>query len=84
MKRTTISLPDEVALLAEREARRRGISLSEVAREALAEHLGLGPGARRSLPFAKLGRSGHTDTSARVDELLASGWAADIERHRNR
>jgi len=84
MKRTTISLPDEVALLAEREARRRGVSLSEVARDALAEHLGIRAGAPRRLPFARLGRSDHTDTSARVDELLAAQWTHDIERHRDR
>ena len=84
MKRTTISLPDDVALLAEREARRRGVSLSEVARDALAQHLGLDRPAPRPLPFAKLGRSAHTDTSARVDELLAASWTRDIERHRDR
>ena len=84
MKRTTISLPEEVALLAEREARRRGVSVSEVAREALAEHLGISGGAPRRLAFAKLGRSAHSNTSARVDALLGAGWAADIERHRDR
>jgi len=84
MKRTTISLPDEVAILAVREARRRGVSLSEVAREALAQHLGVNGHAPRRLPFAKLGRSRHTNTSGRVDELLATGWTRDIERHRDR
>ena len=84
MKRTTISLPDDVALLAEREARRRGVSLSEVARDALAQHLGLDLPAPRPLPFAKLGHSNHTDTSARVDEILAADWTKDIERHRDR
>lgn len=84
MKRTTISLPDDVAQLAEREAKRRGVSLSEVAREALVEHLRVGPGTRRALPFAKLGRSEHTDTSVRVDEALAERWVVDIERHRDR
>jgi Arc/MetJ-type ribon-helix-helix transcriptional regulator len=84
MKRTTISLPDEVALLAEHEARRRGISLSEVARQALSEHLGIGGDSPRRLPFAKLGRSRHTDTSVRVDEILARRWTRDIEQHRDR
>jgi Arc/MetJ-type ribon-helix-helix transcriptional regulator len=84
MKRTTISLPDEVARLAEREARRRGVSLSEVVREALAEHLGIRKGGKRPLPFARLGRSEYTDTSTRVDEVLAERWVADIERHRDR
>ena len=84
MKRTTISLPDDVALLAEREARRRGVSLSEVARDALAQHLGLDRSSPRPLPFAKLGRSRHSDTSSRVDELLEASWTQDIERHRDR
>ena len=84
MKRTTVSLPDEVALVAEREARRRGVSLSEVARQALIQHLGPGGESARPLPFAKLGRSRHTGTSSRVDELLSRCWAHDIERHRDR
>lgn len=84
MRRTTISLPDDVAAVAEREARRRGVSLSEVARQALIEHLGLTPERRRHIPFAKLGRSSYTDTSIKVDEILAQEWACDIERHRDR
>lgn len=57
MKRATICLPDELALAAEREARRRLISLSAVAREALIAHLGLA-GQPVARPFANLGRSG--------------------------
>ena len=83
MKRITISLPDEVALLAEREARRRGVSLSEVGRDALVRHLGLGGESARPLPFANLGRSRHANASRHVDALLSGGWAKDIERHRD-
>jgi hypothetical protein len=57
MKRTTISLPGELAAGVEREARRRRISISELTRGALARELGM-TGERRRLPFAALGRSG--------------------------
>ena len=61
MKRTTISLPDELAQVLEREARRRHSSVSQVARDALTGHLGLEQSGPRKLPFAALGRSGqHT------------------------
>ena len=73
MKRTTISLPDDLALAVAREARRRSSSVSEVTREALAAHLGLAEGVR-SLPFANLGHSGTRDTARRIDELIAGEW----------
>ena len=40
MKRTTISLPDDVAAALEREASRRRVSISQVAREAIEARLG--------------------------------------------
>ena len=73
MKRTTISIPDDLALAAEREARRRATSVSEIAREALAAHLGLA-GERAPLPFANLGRSGTRHTARRMEELMAREW----------
>ncbi len=73
MKRTTVSLPEDVALAAMREARRRGTSVAEVAREALITHLGLAD-PRAELPFASLGRSGRRDTARRIDDLLAREW----------
>jgi predicted transcriptional regulator len=73
MKRTTISLPDELATALQREARRRRVSVSEVARQALSEHLGL-DGRKRHLPFVALGRSGYSDTAERMEEILAEEW----------
>ncbi len=73
-----------MAALAEREARRRGTSVSEVARQALAEHLGIGQQVPRALPFANLGFSGHRHTARDVEEVLAAEWERDIERHRDR
>ncbi len=75
MKRTTISLPDDLAARLEREAARRSVSASAVVRSALADALGAGPeGARRPLPFPALGGSGVADTSDRVEEILAREW----------
>jgi len=51
MTRTTITLPDDVASALKREARRRHTSVSAIAREALADRLGLA-GAKREVPFA--------------------------------
>jgi hypothetical protein len=80
MKRTTVSLPDEMAKALEREARRRGTSVSAVAREALAERLHLRAGEARELPFVGLGRSGRRDTGRRAEEVLAAEWDADRGR----
>lgn len=79
MKRTTITLPDDVALVLEREARRRRTSVSEVTREALKEHFGLGSDRPRHLPFAGIVASGTGDTAQRMDEILAEEWASFIE-----
>jgi Arc/MetJ-type ribon-helix-helix transcriptional regulator len=82
MKRTTISLPDDLATAVQREARRRRMSVSEVTRQALTEHLGLDGTKRRKLPFAAIGRSGQPDLADRMEEILAREWADDIDRDR--
>ena len=74
MKRTTISLTDELAVLLEREARRRGVSVSEVARQALATHFGPSGDQPRKLPFAALGKSGYRHTARDFEEILAEEW----------
>ena len=74
MKRTTISIPDELALLAEREAHRRSISVSAVAREALIDHLGLSGKKKRHLPFASLGSSGKRNTARQIEKILDKEW----------
>jgi hypothetical protein len=55
-----------------REAQRRRVSLSEVARDALREHLGRD--ADGGLPFVGIGRSGRSDTARRAEEILAREW----------
>jgi Arc/MetJ-type ribon-helix-helix transcriptional regulator len=82
MKRITISLPDELATAVEREARRRRVSVSAVARRALAERLGAVDGARRRLPFVALGRSGERNVARDAEEVLAREWAGHIDRDR--
>jgi hypothetical protein len=67
MKRTTIKLPDDLDLKLRLEAKRRGSTISEVTREAIAEHLG---GSPRRLRGAKAGRSGRSDVSERIEQIL--------------
>ena len=74
MKRTTVSLPDDLARALVREAQRRNQSASEITRVALARHLGLVPGEPRDLPFAAVGRSGHRSTAREMEELIAKEW----------
>jgi len=77
MKRTSISLPDDLASALAREARRRNRSASEIARDALARYLGLTADEPRELPFAALGHSGHRTTAREMEELLAREWDGD-------
>jgi Ribbon-helix-helix protein, copG family len=77
MKRTTISLPDDLAQSLSREARRRDVSASELTREALQAHLGLQPGHPRKLSFAALGGSGRASTARDMEELLEHEWNDD-------
>lgn len=73
MMRTTVKIPDELDARLRHEAARRGVTISEVSREALESYLGDGPpGARRRLAAAGTGRSGRTDISARIEEILAA------------
>lgn len=81
MRRTTISLPDDLADALQREAHRRSVPASAIARDALTHYLGLGrPGDTRELPFAALGRSGHKTTARDMEELLEQEWVSDARR----
>lgn len=72
MKRTTVKLPDELDARLRHEAARRGVTVSELTREAISEYLGVQP--RRKLGFAAAGRSGHGDLSVRIEEILRDEW----------
>lgn len=78
MKRTTLSLPEDLAHVLAREARLRGVSISAVVRDALSAHYHL-DGSPRQVSFAKLGRSDGKLAAADMDEYLAEHWADDIE-----
>jgi hypothetical protein len=67
VKRTTVKLPDELDARLRHEASRRGMTISEVTREAIESHLG---GGRRRMIASKSGRSGRTDTARRIEEIL--------------
>lgn len=71
MKRTTVKLPDELDALLRHEAARRGITVSQLTRAAIEEHLEATPGDRRLLAAAA-GRSGRHDISERIEEILAA------------
>ncbi len=68
MNRTTIKLPAEVDAKLRHEAERRGITISELTREAIELHLG----PRRTLGAAAAGRSGRSDISERIEEILSN------------
>lgn len=74
MRRTTVSLPDDLAQALGREAQRRQASVSEVTRTALAQHLGLIQSEPRELAFAGLGNSGHRSTARDMERLLEQEW----------
>ncbi|MFJ9362884.1 CopG family transcriptional regulator [Nocardia sp. NPDC101769] len=73
MKRTTVKLPDELDDRLRHEAHVRGITVSELTREALAQYLSA-PSGRRKFGAAAAGRSGRSDTSSRIDEILEREW----------
>jgi Ribbon-helix-helix protein, copG family len=70
MKRTTVKLPDDLDARLRHEARRRGATIADVTRAALEEHLGVG--RRRRLGARGAGRSGRSDVSERIEEIIAS------------
>jgi len=69
MRRTTVKLPDSLDRRLRHEAERRGLSLSELTREAIESHL-TGRTHRRRL--GSPGRSGRSDISHRIEEILRS------------
>lgn len=70
VRRTTVKLPDDLDARLRHEAERRGVTIADVTRTALEQHLGAG--GRRHLSAAAAGRSGHSDVSERIEEILAS------------
>ena len=67
MARTTVKISDQLDARLRHEAARRGITVSELTREAIEAYLG---GARRRLMAAGSGHSGRSDISESIDEIL--------------
>ena len=76
MRRITITIPDELALVAEREATRRRTSMSAVIRDAVSAQLVPTGDAGRVIAFAALGRSGHSTGARDLEEILAAQWTS--------
>jgi len=74
MKRTTIKISDELDTKLRHEAARRGVTLSDVTRDALEHYLNDGLPRRRFFA-AGAGDSGRTDISERIEEILAEEWS---------
>jgi hypothetical protein len=79
MKRITLVIPDDLNALIQQERRRRDVSAATVIREALEGYFH-GGGPPKRLSFIGLGASGFTDTSERVDEILAKEWGRAGDR----
>ncbi len=71
MKRTTVKIPDDLDARLRHEAQRRGVTIAEISRLALEAYLGVGQ-VRRHLGAAGAGRSGRSDVSERIEEILAA------------
>lgn len=80
MKRTTVSLPDDLSFRVEREARQRHVSVSEVVRQALIDHLELDASEPRRLPFASLGHYEGRYRARDMEQILEDEWRS----HRTR
>lgn len=77
MKRTTIKLPDDLDARLRFEAERRGVTISELTREAIAVHLGA-PTGRRRLRAAGIGHGDGSSVAGRKRELLEeTGFGLD-------
>jgi predicted DNA-binding protein len=68
VRRTTVKISDAVDARLRDEAARRGQTVSELTREAIEAYLGSG---RRQLLAAAAGRSGRSDVSERIEEILS-------------
>lgn len=74
MRRTTVFVDDEVLDALVAIARRRGISVAQITREALAAYVSREQGRRRPLSLAGIGRSGRKDVAERAEDLLKEGF----------
>lgn len=69
MQRTTVKLPDDLDARLRHEAQRRGVTVSELTREAI-ETLLEAPRGRRRLLATGAGASGRQDISERIEQII--------------
>ncbi|HEV2998695.1 MAG TPA: CopG family transcriptional regulator [Solirubrobacteraceae bacterium] len=69
MRRTTIMLPDDLDARLRHEARRRGVSIADVARRAIEEQLPE-PAQNGALSFFAVGTGSPADASRRVEDFV--------------
>lgn len=81
MRRTTITLPDDLDSALRREAERRSTSVSEVARRLLVAGLTGSTEKPREIPWAGLFHDPGMVPGERIDEEL-EGWADAVDRDR--
>ncbi len=82
MKRTTIVLSDDLADLVEHEARRQGLSVSEVIRRSVQQTL-VGSSSRpRKIPWAGIIDDPAMVHGDDVEEELTRSWADELDRDR--
>jgi dephospho-CoA kinase len=74
MRRTTVFAEDSVLDALRAIARRRGITLAEVTREALSAYVFKHRGHRKPLSIIAIGRSGRRDIAEHAEELLKEGF----------
>jgi Arc/MetJ-type ribon-helix-helix transcriptional regulator len=82
MKRTTITLPEDIAEMVDSEARRRQTSVSEVIRQCIVLGLTGGDEKPREIPWAGLFHDPDMIPAARMEEVLEREWADDLDRDR--
>ena len=79
MKRTTVMFPDDVEARLRLEARRRGVPIAQIVREAVERELPA-PEPGQPLSFFGVGGGGPADASERVDEYVGRA----VRRRRRR
>lgn len=74
MRRTTVFAEESVLNALRAIARRRGITLADVTREALSAYVSKHRGKGKPLSIIGIGRSGRRDVAERAEELLKEGF----------
>jgi Arc/MetJ-type ribon-helix-helix transcriptional regulator len=82
MKRATITLPDDLADLVDREALRCQASFSEVVRQLIVRGLSGADEKSREIPWAGLFEDPKMVPAERMDGELAAHWAHELARDR--